>query len=99
MKVKPMKTLRYILAVLAVFALTTSLAMPVLASIADKPVKSMELVRKNRGDDPWDPGDESASMKTPVPDGFSWEFQLARRSDDPWDPGDESGSGMGVCRA
>jgi len=108
------KKLRILLTILTLGALLIGLGLPVVASIDDSPSKNWQLADKGRrGDDPWDPGDESEGMLSfeniVVPGNLFikqvWlksidqANSIARRGHDPWDPGDESGRSMGVRHA
>lgn len=96
---------KYFVGIIILTLFLIGLALPVGAAIKDLPkkaLKSIELARRGRSDDPpWDPGDESAQAGSVKYDftHFSlllipWEkendFLLAKKGDTPWDPGEES---------
>ncbi len=108
------KKLRILLTIMTISALLVGLGLPVVASFDDSPSKVWQLADKGRrGDDPWDPGDESEDVPTiagVVTSGQMFIKQvwlknmdrsdsIARRADDPWDPGEESGRITGVRHA
>jgi len=91
-----MKTIRYILAAIALLALVIAMVTPFVVSYTGASKSSIELTRKGHSDDPpWDPGDESARERMDVTQTVTFGpddgYILARKGDQPWDPGDESG--------
>lgn len=60
---------KYLIGIVILIAMMIGFSLPVCASFTKIPGKiseSIELARKGNGDDPpWDPGDESASLKDP----------------------------------
>ena len=108
------KKLQILLTILTISALLVGLGLPVVASYDDNPSKVWQLADKGRrGDDPWDPGDESEDVPTlagVVASGQMFIKQVwlknmdhsnltGSRGDDPWDPGEESGRITGVSHA
>ncbi len=97
---------RFLIVILILGALIVGLGTPVVSTSAS-PGKAIELARNGKGSDdpPWDPGDESASLKCALPSptlidsalynvktlcGSRAGVILAKKGDNPWDPGDES---------
>ena len=61
--------IKYLIGIIILTAMMIGFSLPVCASfikIPGKIIESIELARKGKGEDPpWDPGDESASLKDP----------------------------------